>query len=104
MRYQSIMLDLLECHPNIQATLLDQRLTPAILTEMANHLQASHQFWIQELTRKRPGSAEQIASEALELALDDLKQQFQARRTPSLDSTFSLDDAMAYLRRHTPPA
>ena len=46
----------------------------------------------------------QIASEALEMALQELADRLPSESPPDANETLSLDAAMAFLRRHTPPA
>jgi hypothetical protein len=49
----------------------------------------------------KPG---QISSEALELAVQDLRDLLTEESPPDDTEPLSLDAAMAFLRRHTPPA
>jgi hypothetical protein len=57
-----------------------------------------------ELSRTRPGSdPQQIVSEALELALEEIKGSLVSAYPPNDQEMPSLDDAMNFLRRHTPP-
>jgi hypothetical protein len=76
------------------------------LERYAADLTALHNHWTQTLSRERPESApSQIASEALELALQELWDALPAASAPNDDSreALSLDAAMAHIRRHTPP-
>jgi hypothetical protein len=71
----------------------------------ATELKANHQAWQDQLAQARPDSApEQITSEALELALQELTDSLPAELPPEDDGTISLDAAMTYLKRPTPPA
>ena len=62
------------------------------------------------LVRVRQGLADvgpgggQIASEAAETAIQELEASLPSASPPGEDSPLSLDAAMAYIRRHTPPA
>ena len=60
---------------------------------------------MERLSQAKPDSDPgQIASQALELALEDLRENLPSESPPSGEEAFSLDAAMAFLRRHTPPA
>jgi hypothetical protein len=74
------------------------------LEHYASELKRKHEAWKDELSRARPGSDPgQIASEALELALEDLLGCLPSASPPGDEEPPSLDEAMAFLRRHTPP-
>lgn len=104
MLYKTIVLELIQQRPNLYDQLLRTRTVLATVDHYAITLKTMHEQWKTELETTRPGSDPlSIASEALELAL----QQFQDHLPPeSLDENeiFSLDAAMAYLRRHILPA
>jgi hypothetical protein len=58
--------------------------------------------WKETLGKKRPGSSqEQIASEALEIAVKELEDRLPPASRPSDNETLSLDAAMASIRKHT---
>ena len=59
--------------------------------------------WQEQLSRARPGSdPAQIASEALEIALSELEGRLPPVSPPPEDEAPSLEEAVAFLRRHTP--
>ena len=98
MQYQTILLELFRQHPALQRTPL------TTLKACARQLKARHLHWTKMLGQQYPGSApEQITSEALEIALQEVRDALPDDSTPN-DPEVSLDAAMAYLRRHTPPA
>ena len=104
MPYKTLILTLLEQHPALYQELRTSRSLLPTLNRLAHTLKDRHADWINALSKQRPGSApEQIASEALEIALQEIR---DALPDDSLQSApnLSLDAAMAYLRRHTPPA
>jgi len=107
MHYKTIMLELLQQHPELHRELVSSKTLLPTLDRYAADLKARHDNWTQTLSRERPESApSQIASEAKELALQDLRDDLPAESAPN-DNTadpLSLDAAMAYIRRHTPPA
>ena len=83
--------------------LVSKRTLLPTLERFARQLRASHQDWKERLLRAKPGGSDsQIASEALELALRQLG--LSSASPAEEDDPFPLEDAMAFLRRHTPPA
>ncbi len=104
MHYKTIVLELLQEQYPILHRLLRQEGTLRIsLEEYATQLRTSHLDWKETLTQARPGSSEtQIASEAMELALNDLQATLPPAYPQDEDKTLSLDAAMAFiLRRRT---
>jgi hypothetical protein len=104
MHYKTIVLELLQQYPELHRELASSKTLLPTLDRYAADLKALHENWTQTLSRQRPQS--QIASEALELALQELRDALPAASMPNDDSPepLSLDAAMAYIRRHTPPA
>jgi hypothetical protein len=103
--YKTKVLELLQERPQMHEQLRKQRMLLPELERYARDLKASHEAWKEHLSQARPGSdPQQIASEALELALKDLIDSLPAEPLADQDEPFSLEDAMAYLRSHTPPA
>jgi hypothetical protein len=107
MHYKTIVLELLQQYPEFHQELTTSKTLHPTLDRYAADLKALHNHWTQTLSRERPQSApSQIASEALELALQELRDALSAESTLNDDSpeALSLDAAMAHIRRHTPPA
>ena len=104
MQYRTICLQMIQDRPEMYETLLRSRTLLPTLDQYTSRLRASHQDWKEWLAQARPGSDTQIASEALEFALKDLEDSLPPASPPEEDEVFSLDGAMAFLRRHTPPA
>jgi hypothetical protein len=107
MHYKTIVLELLQQYSELQRSLVSSKTLLPTLDCYATDLKARHENWTQTLSWERPQSApSQIASEALELALQELRDALPAESTPNDNSPdpLSLDAAMAYIRRHTPPA
>ena len=70
----------------------------------AHELKTLHEGSKRALSDTRPGCDEsQIASEALELALE-LEDSLPSDSSSEDEDRPSLDDVMTFLRRHTPPA
>ena len=71
----------------------------------AIELKASHEAWKEQLSQARPGSdPSQIASEAMELAVQELRDRLSSASPADETDPLSLDAAMNFLRRHSPPA
>jgi hypothetical protein len=105
MQYTTMVLELLQQHPRMYAQLCLRRMLTATMERYADELKASHAAWTERLSQAKPESdASPIASEGLELALEQL--QACLRQESSTDDTdaLSLADAMAFLRRPMPSA
>lgn len=105
MQYKSIVLQLLEQHPQIHADLQRQRKLRSTMEGYAKELKRKHEAWQAELTQVKPQSdPAQLASEALEIALQELENCLRYESLPPEEEPVSLEEAMTFLRRHTPPA
>ena len=105
MQYKTIVLELLQQRTELHDLLRKQRMLLPTLDRLARELKASHETLKDHLTQARPDSdPSQIASEALEIALKELEDSLPPESLPNEDEPLSLDAAMAFLRRHTPPA
>lgn len=105
MQYKTIALGLLEQRPPLHRRLRKERLLLQAMEVYASELRARHQMWQEQLAPVRPGSdPAQIASEALELAIGDLEGCLPPALPSSDSEGISLDQAMAFIRRHMPPA
>lgn len=104
MHYKTIVLELLQERPELHRRLQTGKTLLPTLEQYANELKASHDEWKDRLSRAKPGSDEsQIASEALEIALKELEIRLPSESPPAEPEEPSLDGAMSFLRRHTPP-
>jgi len=105
MHYKTIILGLLEQHPALHEQLRTSRTLLSTMNRTAITLKASHDSWKERIGQARPNSdPSQIASEALELAIEELRESLPSESTTDEMEPLSPDAAMAYLRRHTPPA
>jgi hypothetical protein len=98
--YKTIILELLQDqYPATYDRLRRRRALPATLDRLALELNKAHTAWMSELRRADPNrSIEQIASEALELAIEHLQGSLPSESPPDdAAETFSLDAAMAAL-------
>jgi hypothetical protein len=108
MHYKTITLGLLRQHPDLHQELCASNTLMQSMESYAALLKQHHLSWMDRLAQTRPGrDPSQLSSEALERALQDLREALPAASSPSdgtMQEPLSLDAAMAYLRRHTPPA
>jgi hypothetical protein len=105
MLYKTIILELIQDRPELYERLRStKRLLPTV-DAYAIDLRASHETWKGTIGRQRPESdPTRISSEALELAIEEIRD-----RLPSESATVeaegpSLDGAMSFLRKHSPLA
>ncbi len=105
MHYKTMVLDLLEQEPELYERLRRSRILRAAVDLYATELGKRHLTWEQVIGRTKLGSSQcQIAGEALELAVEELKDCLASVAPSPETDTLSLDDAMAFLRRQMPPA
>lgn len=104
MLYKTIMLEMIQDRPGLYFELRStNRLLPAVET-YASELRTRHQVWKHAITRRRPESSPtQVADEAMELAIEDMTSRLPSESAGEAE-IFSLDEAMNYLRKATPPA
>ena len=107
MTYKTIALGLLEANQELHERLRTSGTLLQTMEHYASELKERHTSWMDTLTQERPGdNPTQITSRALELALQDLQERLSAESPPSAtqEEALSLDEAMRFIRRHTPPA
>jgi hypothetical protein len=105
MHYKTITLELIRERPELYESLRwSKRLLPAI-DAYAIELKASHGAWKDQLGQAHPGSdPRQVASEALELAMEALRDRLLFASPANEAEPLSLDAAIAYIRSHSPTA
>ena len=101
MQYKTIVHELLLARTELHEQLrLTRRLKPTLET-CARELKESHEAWMERLSLALPGSDQsQIASEALEMALQELEDRLPSGQVDE-NEPLSLDQAMAYVKTHT---
>jgi hypothetical protein len=100
MQSKTIVLELLEQNPELHERLRRNRILLATLDSYATELATRHITWERQIAHAKPGTDQkQIASEALELALEELQGCLASASPPDENEPLSLDDAMAYIRR-----
>ncbi len=108
MHYTSIVLELLqEQYPALHEQLRESRTLLSTLNDRATALKRYHETWMDRLTLSKPDcDPAQLAGQALELALEDLRGDLpcESASPETGDDPLSQDAAMAFLRSHTPPA
>ena len=108
MHYKTIVLGLLqEQYPALHEQLRKSRTLLQAMDDYAVSLKRHHESWMDRLALSKPDSdPAQIASQALELALEDLRDDLPCASAPTDtgDDPLSLEAAMVLLRSHTPPA
>jgi hypothetical protein len=104
MPYKTIMLELLQESPALYLRLKASRTLLRTIDLYSIELKSRHGSWVAELSRSQPHcSPEQITSEALEIAIQEVKESLPA--TPAdEEEPLSLEAAMATIVRHTLPA
>ena len=74
MHYKTIVLELLDEQPRLKSRLQKYRQLRTTLDFYAQELKTSHEQWQHSLTQQRPPSdSRQLASEALELAIAEIR-------------------------------
>ena len=102
--YKTIVLELLKQRPEMHNQLQMNRTLLPTLDRYARELKANHETWKDRLSQASAGSDQsQLASEALEIALKELEDFLDSASPPNDGKPPSLDGAMAFIRRHTPP-
>ena len=103
MQYMTIVLELLQERTELHEQLrLTRRLLPTVET-CAQELRDSHFAWTDHLTQASPGSdPSQIASEALEIAIQELVDRLPPVSPLDEQEPLSLDKAMAFIQNPTP--
>jgi hypothetical protein len=105
MQYKTIALELLKQRTQMYDQLRRERKLMEAMEACATWLKENHDAWKEQLAQARPtADPSQIASEAMELAVKDLEERLPPESPANDREPFSLDEAIAFLRRHTPPA
>jgi hypothetical protein len=99
MQYKTMVLDLLQDRPSLYEQLRSQGSLLSTLDQYAIALRTCHKKWEARLAERRPRSeSSQLASEALELALEELTSSLPGDETTE---PLSLDAAMSFIQRHS---
>lgn len=105
MLFKTMCLQMIQDHPEMYDQLLSNRQLLPTLEMYARDLKTRHEMLKEQLSQANPASGEsQIASAALEIAMQEMQNRLLCEFPPDDPETLSLDGAMAYVRHHTPPA
>jgi hypothetical protein len=105
MLYKTIVLEFLQQLPQTYDQLLKNRTLLPTLNLYAIELRDRHEAWKDRLSRTEPlSNPSQIASQALEPALQELEASLLSKFLPDENEPPFVEAAMAFLRDHTPPA
>jgi hypothetical protein len=105
MHYKTIVLELLLQRLEMHNKLRSKRMLLPMLHRYAKELKANHENWKEYLSQTKPSSdPSQIASEALEIALQELEDSLQSGIPPEANESLSLEGVMAFVRGRTPLA
>ncbi len=105
MHYKTIALELIQDQPELYERLRSTKMVLTVMEVYATELKTGHEAWKGAIARQRPGGdPSQVAAEALELAIQDLRDRLSSASPTDEAEPLSLDAAMSSLRRLTPPA
>ncbi len=105
MQYKTIVLEMIQRRPQLYEQLRRERMLLAAVDSYAEELKTLHDVWTELLLQQKPDSApSQVASEAMEMALQALEDFLPSASAPQESDALSLDAAIAFVRPHTPPA
>jgi hypothetical protein len=105
MQYKTIALELIQENPSLYEKLRSSKILLTAMEAYAIDLKACHEAWKERIRQTTPGSdSRQIAAEALEMAVAELRESLPSASASDEAEPLSLDAAMSYIRRHTPPA
>jgi hypothetical protein len=105
MLYKTITLEFIQAQPALYERLRASRTLLSTVDLQAAALKRYHETWMDRLSQSKPDSEPlQIASQALELALEDLRENLPSGSPTDEADPLSLDAAMDFLRRHSPSA
>ena len=102
MLYKTIVLELLQERPRMHEKLRKERQLLATVNRYSKELMASHDELKEQLAQANPDSDPAlIASQAMELAIQELVDRLPSESTPS-DEELSLDEAVAHVHPLSP--
>ena len=103
--YQTLILQMIKQRRELAYELKTAKKLMATVQNLAKDLKARHQELKTLLIEAKPGSDENLmSSEALEIALKEIENALDSSSEQDESGPLSLDGAMAFARRHTPPA
>lgn len=105
MPYKTTILELLQRQPKLHEKLRQERMLLPALDSCALALKTRHEALKEQLSREKPDlDPSQIASAAMEIAVQEMEGRLQAAFPPDEQGQLSLDDAVAFIRNLISPA
>ena len=105
MHYKTITLGLIQEQPALYERLRSSKMLLTAMDAYAIDLKNSHEMWKAQLGQAMPGNDPRlIASEAMELAVQELTDRLSCVSPADETAPLSLDAAMNFLRSHSQPA
>ena len=105
MHYKTIVLELLLQRPNECGRLKKERKMLDAVNSYASMLRTNHLAIKQAMLDARPGSdPTQIAYEAMEIAVKEMEEALPSESDQADEDSLSPEQAMNFLRRHSPHA
>ena len=99
MQYKTIILEFLQQRPWMYEQLRQERRLLKTVEMFSGELKTNHEAWMETLAATNPDSdPNQIANEAMEVALRELEECLSTAWPADKDETLSLDQAMAFIR------
>ena len=97
MHYKTIVLEILRNRPELHEKLRLSRTLLTTLNLYSSRLKANHEAWMDRLSRVKSGSERsQLASEALEIAVQEMEDSLGTSNFLLETEALSLDGAMAF--------
>ena len=105
MNYKTITLELIRENPALYERLRSSKQLLPAMDAYAIDLKDSHEAWKTQLSQAMPGNdPRQIASEAMELAVQELRDHLPSDSPANEADPLSLDAAMSFIRKASQPA
>jgi hypothetical protein len=101
MLYKTIVLELLQQHTTLHERLRQKRMLLNAVETCSMHLKARHEFWTTQLGQAN-NEPSLLSSSALELAVQEFRDELPPETTEDDPHSLSLDEAMEFLRRYPP--
>lgn len=104
MHYKTIALELIQDQPELYEELRSTKMLLTVMDVYAIELKADHEARKEAIARRRPGSdPSQVAAEALELAVQDLRDRLHSASAGDRTVPPPLDEGTGRPRRRTSP-
>lgn len=106
MQYKTIVMELLEQHPQVHETLKQERKLLQTIESLARELKATHEQILRDLSEQQPPLSSDrssgTSSQAMEMAVAELQARLEILSGGANDDTLNLDQIMAQLLQHSP--